>query len=97
MGIPGFEIGNTPQFTFVSSIQPDAAPIFSVTDRLDTMIHSETAQTSNATSYYALFTLPNSHGAYYVGQWVAIKTVAGSARNFTKRFGFLGTETRVEV
>ena len=83
-----FEGGNTIQFTFVSTIAPNAAPIFSVIDDKGTVLTSETSQQSNATNYYAMFTMPNSPDKYFVGRWLAQKTVASSVRDFVRRFGF---------
>lgn len=84
---PQFEPGNTVQFTFVSSIAPDAAPTFKVLNAANTAVASITAATSDSTNYYAMYTMPTTQGAY-VGEWVAAKTVAGSAYNFVKRFVF---------
>lgn len=83
-----FEKGNTVQFTWVSSVAPDSAPILKITDGLtDAIIASVTALQSAATAYYALYTMPNSDGEFS-GEWIAQKTVNGSAYDFIRRFGF---------
>ena len=93
MTLPIFEQGNTLQFTWVSSVAPDAAPTFKVKDgRTSTIITSVTALQSDATHYYALYTMPTSDG-FYSAEWFAQKTVLGSAYNFIKRFGFRVDET----
>lgn len=83
-----FEPDSTIQFDFISSVSPDAAPTFSVTgiDKV-TVINSFTAQQSDATHYYAIYTVPASEGIY-LGKWTAQKTFNGSLRNFSKSFPF---------
>jgi len=90
-----FEPGNTVQFTFVSSVAPDAAPSFAIyaTHSMD-MITSFTATTSGATEYFAVYTMPNTEGLY-AGEWIAQKTISSSAMNFKKRFVFNVRATRV--
>lgn len=90
----GFESGNTVQFTFVSSVAPDSAPIFTVTGPGSSGVTSLTAQTSDTTHYYALYTMPNTEGVF-IGAWNAVKTLAGSAYNFKKRSLFNVTLTKV--
>lgn len=83
--IPIFEPGNTVQFTFVSSVAPDSAPIFKVTGVAETIIASITGIQSTTTAFYAMYTIPTSKG-YYIGEWFAQKTVNSSAYNFVKKF-----------
>lgn len=85
--ISTFEPGDTIQFTFVSSIAPDSAPVFKVTGVGATVISSITATQSDATHYYTMYTLPSSEG-FYIGEWFAQKTVSGSAYNFIKKMLF---------
>lgn len=93
MSVPRFEAGNTVQFTWVSSVAPDAAPNFAVVDgRTGLAVQSGTSIQSNTTAYYALFTMPGSDG-YFVGEWLAQKTVSGSAHDFRRRFGFKAEKT----
>lgn len=95
MSVPVFEQDTTVQFTWVSSVAPDSAPVFSVTDGLtDTVVDSFSSVQSNSTNYYALFTMPNSNG-FFIGQWTAVKTFQGSARNFISRFVFKTSEVDV--
>ena len=94
MAIPVFETLNTIQFTFVSSVAPDAAPLFSVEDKDGTVVASFTAVTSDSTHYYAMYTLP-SNLTHQVALWTAVKTVSGSAYNFTRRQVFKVKETQV--
>lgn len=95
MTIPPFETGHTVQFTWVSSVAPDAPPTFAVRRESDmTYIASFTSISSSSTAFYALFTIPNSpERAYYTGEWTALKTVQGSAYDFISRFAFLGQRT----
>ena len=94
MAIPTFEPGNSIQFTFVSSVAPDSAPIFKVTGVADTVIASLTSIQSTTTAFYAMYTLPSSQG-FYIGEWFAQKTVSGSAYNFVKKFVFRVEETNI--
>ncbi len=81
-----FETGDTVQFTFVSSVAPDAAPILKVVGPFSSSpVASITAQTSDTTHYYALYTMPTSIGTY-MGEWFAEKTVSSSVYPFKKRF-----------
>jgi hypothetical protein len=92
---PALEAGNTVQFTFVSSIAPDAAPIFKAINDGDTVVNCQTSIQSNATAFYALYTTPGSD-QWMIGEWWAQKTVSGSARNFVKKFPFKVERTIVE-
>ncbi len=88
MSIPVFEPGNTVQFTWVSSVAPNSAPLFNVAVGPDEIgVASLTSVQSTTTAFYSLFTMPTSLG-YYRGQWVAQKTFAGSAYDFVKSFRF---------
>jgi len=88
MALNGFEQGNTVEFTFVSSVAPDSAPVFGVVQHeTGTIVASITSQQSDTTHYYALFTMPGSIG-YYRGEWNAVRTFNSSAYQFKKRFGF---------
>lgn len=91
-----FDTLNTVQFTFVSSVAPDSAPVFKVTGIADTVINSISATQSDSTHFYTLFTMPNSQGVY-MGEWFAQKTVAGSVYNFNKKFLFNVRPTRREL
>lgn len=94
MSQPRLERGNTVQFTWTSSVAPDSAPIFKVTDgRSSTVVASLTSIQSDSTNYYALYTLPDIDGVHYTGEWFAIATFQGSARQFIKRFRFKVAET----
>lgn len=88
MSFPSFETGKTIEFTWTGSLAPDSAPVFSVTEPWSaTLISSFTSTQSSTTQYSALFTMPTSQG-YYVGEWLAQKTVSSSLRNFIDRFVF---------
>ena len=95
MGIPVFENSNSVQFTFVSSVAPDSAPLFSVTGRTGSVVASFTSATSNSTSFYALYTMPDALEDYQVAKWTAVKTVNGSAYNFVRRIRFKIEQTSV--
>lgn len=95
MGIPVFEGGNTIQMTWVSSVAPDSAPLFSVTGRTGTVVASVTAITSDSTHYYALYTVPDQLSDYQVAKWTAQKTVSGSAYDFVRRIRFKVEQTSV--
>lgn len=89
-----FEAGDTRLFTFVSSVAPDAAPSFCVFGSGDTLVSSQTSQTSGSTSYYAPFTMPTSADGVYLGEWRAQKTAAGTAYPVRERFLFNVVTTR---
>lgn len=91
---PTLEAGATLQFTFVSSVAPDSAPLFSVKDRDGTVVASFTSISSDATHYYAMYTMP-ANLTHQVATWKATKTVQGSARNFIRRQVFRVQETQV--
>lgn len=94
-GIERYEVGDTVQFTFVSSVAPAAAPSLGLyyTNSM-TLVGSFTSTASDTTHYYGLFTMPTSLG-YYLGEWIAQATFAGSLRTFTKRFAFLVAQTTI--
>ena len=87
-----FEPGDSRQFTFVSSVSPDGLPILKVTGISGTVVDCITSIQSDSTHYYTMYTMPTSQG-YYVGEWFAQRTVAGSAYNFVKKFVFEIKET----
>lgn len=87
MSIPIFEPNDSVQFTFVSSVAPDSAPVFKVTGINDTVINSLSSIQSNTTNYYSIYTMPTSEG-YYIGEWYAVKTMTGSSYPFVKKFVF---------
>lgn len=89
------EAGNTFQFTWVSSVAPDASPRFSVTDQSGTIVCSVSAIQSDSTAYYALYTTASNSDGRYLGEWLAQKTVSGSAYNLVNRFGFVVRKTPV--
>lgn len=92
MAIDVFERNTTTQFTFVSSIAPDSAPIFKVTGVAGTVVDSITSVQSDTTHFYALYTMPTSDGVY-VGEWYALKTFASSVRTFIKKDLFQVNQT----
>lgn len=91
-----FEPGDTPMFTFQSSVAPNSEPNFAVYDVDGSLVSSFASVQSDATNYYALFTMPGSDG-WYVGEWNALKTFQGSARAFKTRFPFKVLKTVAEV
>lgn len=88
-----FELGDSLQFTFVCSIVPDSAPSFAMfSDSAGaTLVQSQTSQTSTTLAYYAMQTM--SAEGVYVGEWKALKTVAGTIYPFVKRVVFNVTRT----
>jgi len=90
-----FEPGDSLQFTFTCSVVPDGAPSFAMfaDDLGQTLVQSQTSQTSHSLAYYAMQTMPNSDGVY-VGEWKTNKTVAGTVYPFIKRLVFNVTRTR---
>ena len=84
-----FEVGDTRQFTFVSSVAPDAEPILKITGIVGTVINSITSVQSDATHFYAMVTMPTSEGVY-MGEWLAQKTlsVSSTVYPFVSRFLF---------
>ena len=90
-----FEAGTTVQFTFVSSVQPDAEPRLSLVGSGNTLVHSITATASSVTMYYAMVTMPASADGLYLGEWFVEKTSAGATHPFYKRFVFNVMRTRI--
>jgi hypothetical protein len=88
------EAGDTVQFTFTSSVAPDAAPSFAIIGSGDALVSSATALTSGSTAYYSLYTMPSSADGVYMAEWSAQKTVSGTAYPFRRRFLFNVARTR---
>lgn len=88
-----FEPTNTLQFTWVSSVSPDAEPILKITGVDGSTVTSLTSVQSDSTHYYALYTLPNTEGIC-LAEWYAEKTVSSSVRPFIKRFVFNIVDTK---
>jgi hypothetical protein len=82
-----FERGDTQQFIWTASIAPDGAPRLSIVDSAGTILHSATAIQSGATAYYSMFIMPNVDG-WYLYEWEARKTIAGSSYPFINRGAF---------
>lgn len=78
---------NTLQFTWVSSVAPDAEPILKITGVDGSTVTSITSVQSDSTHYYALYTLPNTQGTC-LAEWYAEKTISTSVRPFIKSFIF---------
>lgn len=94
MAFSVFETGNTIQFTWTSSLAPDAAPSFAVRDSAGTLLASMTSVTSDTTHYSALYTIPTSPvEAYYMAEWRANKTLVSSSRAFVRKIIFKADET----
>ncbi len=85
--IPSFEPGDTPQFTWVSSLAPDAAPTLKIYGTAGTVVASIAGISSTTTSYYAMYTMPTSAGLYEA-QWFALRTIGTSAYQFVKTMVF---------
>lgn len=83
-----YESGDTVQFTFVSSVAPDANPRLAITNNSGTLISSMTSQSSDSCSFFAMVTMPASSDGIYRGEWYAAKTTAGDTFPFYKRFLF---------
>jgi hypothetical protein len=79
-----FESGDTQQFVWTASVAPDAAPRLSIVNSAGTVLHSATSVQSGAISYYSMFVMPREHG-WYLYEWEAFKTIAGSAYPFVDR------------
>jgi hypothetical protein len=91
---PQFETGDTVQFTFVSSVAPDANPRFCIyTGSAETLVASMTSATSGATAFYAMVTMPGSAGIY-LGEWYTTKTTIGVPYPFVKRMLFNVVHTK---
>jgi len=95
MSVPVFESGNTIQFTWVSTVGPDAPPGFTITEPWSaSVVVSFSAVQSSATSFFALYTMPTSEG-HYLATWTALKTDASSVRAFIDRLVFKVTATAI--
>ena len=92
-----YEAGDTLQFTWVSSVSPDAAPYFAIFGSGDALVSSQTALTSGALAYYAVFTMPASSDGVYLWEWGATKTLAGTPYPFRKRNVFNVVRTKREL
>ena len=90
---PRFEIGDTRQFTFVTSVTPGTTPIFTVFAGSGdaVVVYSGAAQSSGSGMFYSYFTIPNSTNALYTWQWVASYT----AGPIVDRGSFQGVRTGV--
>lgn len=95
--IERYEAGTTRQFTFVSSVAPDSAPHLTVWGPGDTIVASETAQTSGSTAFYAMVTMPTSADGNYLAEWRAESTAAGSAKPYVERIRFVVSQTAREA
>lgn len=100
MAYETFEPGDTRQFTWTSSVAPDAAPVFKLwraeAIRSYTIVNCITAETSDTMHYYVMQTMPATEGEYR-GEWFAQKTAASSVRNKIDRFGFLVFESKMHA
>ena len=83
-----FEQGDTVQFTWQSSVAPDAAPSFAVITASETVINSQTSVQSGSLQYFAMVTMSMDNTGPYVAEWRAAKTVNAIAYPFVKRFVF---------
>jgi hypothetical protein len=88
-----FERGDTQMFTWMASVAPDSAPRLSIVDSANTVLHSATAVASGGAFYYSMFTMPNCVG-WYLYEWEAFKTIAGSAYPFVNRGVFRVDQTQ---
>lgn len=87
-----YESGDTIQFTWTASLAPDAAPVFSVKDRENSVVQSGTSLQSGPFHYYSMFTMPGSMG-WYLYEWRAVKTIAGTVYPFVYRGVFRVEQT----
>jgi len=94
--IPVFELGDTQQFIWTASVAPDMAPNLGITEPFSlTVIHSATALMSSATQYFAFITMPSSVGIYLF-EWIAQKTLSGSAYIFIEKGCFRVEESKIQ-
>ena len=90
-----FEKGDTQQFTWTASVEPDAAPNLGITEPNNlSIIHSATALSSSSREFFAFITMPDSVGIYLF-EWIAQKTLSGSAYNFIEKGCFRVEESRI--
>ncbi len=88
MTLPVFQAGNAVQFTWVSTLAPNSAPIFALYENnTDTVVSTMTAISSDTTHYYALGQLPGSE-QWMTAEWTAEKTIGSSVWTFVNRFAF---------
>lgn len=87
-----YQPGNTVVFTWQASVVPDAAPMFAVFDPSSTVVASVTATQSDTFHYYALFTMPSTP-SHFVAEFMALKSVAGSAYQVVTRDAFRVRDT----
>ena len=83
-----YEAGDSVQFTWQSSVAPDAAPSFAIYTSSGSLVNCMTAIQSAATAYFAMMTMPGSVDAVYLAEWAAAKTVSGTEYPFIKKFLF---------
>lgn len=88
-----FERGDTQMFTWLASVAPDSAPRLSIVNSAGTVLHSASAVASGGAHYYSMFVMPQACG-WYLYEWEAYKTIAGSAYPFYNRGLFRVDETR---
>lgn len=93
MPTPLMTLNDTWEFTLVSSVSPDAAPVFAIFTASGTIIASFTSVQSDANNYSALFTA-EAVGPY-VAQWKALKTLSSSIRQFVSAYPFRVTSQQV--
>lgn len=91
-----YEAGDTVQFTWVSTVAPSSVPSFAVYNNSGVLVASETGQQSASTAFYAFYTMTDSPGLWFMGEWVASHTVASSLRPFVERFRFKTEKTLAE-
>lgn len=86
------EAGGAEQFTIVTSVGCDAAPLLTLYDWNGTLVFSGAAATSDAGQYYKYATIPNSPGLYRY-QW----DYAIDANSFILRGGFEAVLTSLQA
>ena len=94
--IETLELGDTIQFTFQSSVQPDSAPsvaLYRSDQSTETLINSMTSVTSDVTHYFGVFTMPESD-QFVILEWNALSTLNGTQYPFVKRMLFNVAKTR---
>jgi hypothetical protein len=77
-----FEAGNTKQFTATFSATPFSTPVFTVWagSGMGTLVHSAVAVSSDATHWYAFYTMPNTP-QFMVRTWTASFLAGGPVVN----------------
>lgn len=92
-----FEPGDTKQFTFQSSVAPDAAPsvaLYATNGSSETLVASMTSAQSDTMHYYGMWTTPANSDGIFIVEWKAQSTVGGTAYPFVKRSLFNVAKTR---